>query len=812
MTGLAQDIRNTLRTMARNRGFTAVAIGTLALGIAANSAIFSVVNAVILRPLPYADSNRLLAIFGVRLSYDRYPLRIPDFLDYRDRNRTFEQLSAYGNWVTNLTGEAEPQRLVGMRVTGNYFPMLGLRATLGRVVTADDDTPARGKVAVLSYGLWKRQFGADPHVLGRKITLSGDPFSVIGVLPPEFVMPGVKADVFVPMLAESDPLRRNRGSVSFLRVFGRLKPGVTIEQAKQDMNSIARQLTLEHPQDYDATINVIPLRDEVIGDVRLMLFVLLAAVAMVLLIACANLASFLLAKASARRKELAIRSALGGSRPRIIRQLLTESMVLALVGGGLGAISAGWLVSALMTLMPASLPRSAEVHVDARMFWLALSLSVASGLIFGLLPAFEASGADLTETLRSEGRTSAGSVGRNRLRRILVSAEVALSLVLLIGAGLLLKSFVRLRVLHPGFDSRNVITARLALPAKRYNNRAVVGAFYDKLHARLQNLPGVESAGAVSILPLSGPIASADFQIAGRPLATGKDKPTAQYRMTDWNYFPSMRMPILRGRNFSERDTAQSQPVAVISETTARTYWPGQDPVGAHVFLEDAGGNARDVLLVGVVGEVRLLDLETAPPPVLYIPLAQIPNENARWIANNMFWVIHTSGNLSGFDKIIRRELHAVDGDVAAANIQPLGEYLATAVAPRRFSLSLITVFAAVALMLAASGLYALISHFVTQRTREIGVRVALGAQSKDIFWQVVGEGLLLTTAGVAVGLAAAFGMVRLISSMLFGVTTHDTVTMLEVSALLIATGIAASYFPACRAVNVDPLTALRQD
>ncbi len=812
MTGLAQDLRFTIRTMAKSPGFTAVAILTLALGIGANSAIFSVVNGVLLRPLPFADSDRMFAIWGIRLNNERYPFRISDFLDFRDRVRTLDQIAAYGNWSTNLTGEAEPQRVTALRMSANFFEMLGIRAAIGRALVPDDDTPGRPKVVVLSYGLWRRLFGSDPGIIGRKLTLSGDPYAIVGVLPREFVLPSQNAELFVPMVPEADPFRNNRSSTSFLRAFGRLKPGVTPQQAKEDLNRIAGMLRQEHPDDYDATIDIAPLRDEIVGNVRLMLLVILAAVGMVLLIACANMASFLLAKAAARRKELAIRAALGGSRVRLIRQLLTESMILAIAGGALGAALAVWGVDGLLTLIPANLPRSAEIHVDARMFWLALSISVFSGVLFGLLPAIEASATDFNDALRSEGRTSSGSLSRNRMRRLLVVGEVALSLVLLIAAGLLLKSFMHLQELSPGFESRNVLSVRLALPAQRYKDREAVSVLYDKLHLRLARLPGVDSVATVSILPLSGPQASADFQIVGRKALSGKDIPSAQYRMVDWNYLPSMRMPIVRGRNFSDRDTARTQPVAIISESVARSHWPGQNPVGAHLMLEDTTKAPREVEVIGVAGDARLLDLESAPAPCLYVSLRQIPDVNARWISNNMFWLVRTPAALAGLAENVRREVHAVDPDVAASNIQPLNQYLSNAVESRRFSLSLIAIFATAALLLAASGLYALISHFVVQRTREIGVRVALGAQARDIFWQVLGEGLLLATGGVAIGLAGAFALARVISSMLFGVTSHDITTMLEVAALLVATSLAASYFPARRAVNIDPLVALRDE
>jgi putative ABC transport system permease protein len=424
----------------------------------------------------------------------------------------------------------------------------------------------------------------------------------------------------------------------------------------------------------------------------------------------------------------------------------------------------------------------------------------------------EASSADLNETLRSDGRGATGGRSRNRLRRSLVVVEVALSLMLLAGAGLLMKSFMHLRSLNPGFDSQRVLTVRLSLPAKRYANRDAIVSLYDKLRVGFEKLPGVEWVGATSILPLSGPTASASFQIVGRPAASQKDIPDAQYRMIDWAYFPAMRTPLLRGRNFSPRDTDHTQAVAIVSESAARQNWPDQDAVGAHILVQDNPAGPRDAEVVGVVGDVRMADLESAPAPTVYVPMQQIPHVNARWIANNMFWVIRTAQSTGGLEGAARRTVQSVDGDVAASSVQPLETYLSNAVASRRFSLSLMAIFAAAALLLAASGLYALISHFVAQRQREIGVRMALGAQPRDIFLRVVGEGLLLTAAGVTLGLAGTFAVARLLSTMLFGVTSYDPITIVEVALLLTATAVAASYFPARRALSIDPVVALRDD
>lgn len=487
-------------------------------------------------------------------------------------------------------------------------------------------------------------------------------------------------------------------------------------------------------------------------------------------------------------------------------------MFLALSGGMLGAFLAAWGVSGLLRFLPSNLPRAAEIQIDARMFWLTFGISLVSGLLFGFLPALEASSTNLNLALRSDGRGATGGSGRSRLRRSMVVAEVALSLMLLSGAGLLMKSFVHLRSLSPGFDSEKVLAVRLSLPSKRYSTRDAIATLHEKLHSGFEKLPGVETAGATSILPLSGATASVTFQIAGRPAASRKDVPDVQYRMIDWNFLRAMRIPIRRGRDLSELDTAQTQVVALISESTARKYFAGQDPVGLHIHMEDNQNAGRDAEIVGVAGDVRLEDLESDPPPCLYVSMRQIPDVNSRWIANNMFWVIRTASSPASLDAVARRVVRSADGDVAASSVQPLDQYLSTAVASRRFSLFLLGTFTGAALLLAASGLYSLISHFVMQRRREIGVRVALGAQPRDIFLQVVGEGVSLTIGGVLIGLVATFFVTRLISKMLFGVSSHDPTTIAEVVVVLVVTGVAASYFPARRAVRIDPMVALREE
>ncbi|HWO03016.1 MAG TPA: ABC transporter permease, partial [Blastocatellia bacterium] len=616
MDSLLQDIRYGSKMLLKHSGFTAVALLTLALGIGANTAIFSVVNAVLLRSLPFQQPDQLLWIWSVRTDRDKAFFSIPDFIDYRDRNQTLDQISAMAYWGANLTGAGDPERLQGVRMSAHAFEMLGANASLGRALIPDDDNPASQRVVVLTDGLWQRRFGADTSLIGKTVALNGDSYTVVGVLPPDFVFPWLDTEMVVPLKIDVDPRRSDRDT-NFLRAFARLKPGVTREQAQADLASIAGKLQQEYPEANAKKIapRALTLREEIVGDYRKALVLLLCAVGLVLLIACSNIANMLLARASARHKEMALRRALGASGGRIVRQLLTESVILACIGGGLGLILAAWGVDLLLKLSPTNLPRAQAAGIDGLVLVFTTVLSLAVGLIFGLAPALLASRVDLNAELKAGGRGTS-SPHRNRVRSLLVVSEVALAVVLAVGAGLFIKSFAKLQRISAGFDTGNLLLARLSLPQTKYSNLDSVLTFYEQVSERLKTLPGVESVGAANVLPLSGLFVRTDFTIAGRAPLSSTDAPAAQNRWVSPGYFDAMRIPILRGRDFTDQDNTRGLGVTVIDETLARRHFPNENPIGAHLrFFE------RDFEVVGVVGAVKHNGLDDEPTPTLYGPL-----------------------------------------------------------------------------------------------------------------------------------------------------------------------------------------------
>jgi putative ABC transport system permease protein len=795
-------------------GFTAVAVVTLALGIGANTAIFSVVNAVLLRPLPFKNPGQLVWIWSTRTDRDKAFFSIPNFTDTRDENQTLEELAAYANWGANLTEGGEAERLQGVRLTPNALQMLGVEAALGRTLLPDDGATGAGRVVVLSHGLWQRRFGADSSLIGRAITLNGEAYTVVGVLPQSFMLPGAEVEMASPLVVSTDPRRTERGS-NFLRVFGRTRPGVTTAQAQADLAAVTERLRQQHAEE-NAKLTapkVVALHDELVGGYRKALWLVLGAVGLVLLIACSNLANLLLARSTARHKEIAIRTALGASRLRLVRQLLTESMLLALMGGALGLFLASWGVDALLALSPQDLPRVHEVAIDARMLGFTLGVSLLAGFGFGLIPALQASRVDLNEELKGEARGLTGGAGHNRTRGVLVVSEIALSLVLLISAGLLVKSFFLLQRVTPGFNTGNLLLVRLSLPQARYQKRETVADFYQKLTQRVESLPGVQAVGVASVLPLSGMNARADFTIVGRALASAQDAPGAQNRWVSPGYFRMMSIPLLKGREFTAQDAAQSLAVVVIDEALARRYWPNQNPLGARLRIDDGGAEPpREVEIVGVVGDVKHVGLEDEPTPTVYAPVYQIPQGNVSSLINNMSLVVRTAGDPLALQSAVRREVQAVDRDVPASGARTMEQFLSASVAPRRFSLLLLGIFAGAALLLAAMGIYAVISYSVAQRTHEIGIRMALGAGRRDVLKMILGGGLKLILTGLAVGVSGAFALTRLMSSLLFGVSAVDPATFVIISALLSGVALLACYIPARRAMNVDPMEALRYE
>ena len=814
MDTFLQDIRLAFRLLIKNRSFTTIVVLTLALGIGANTAIFSLVNAVLLRQLSYKDPDRLVRIWSKRTDMDKGNFSVPDFIDYRDQNRTFEQISGFSTWSANLTNAGEPERVFGVRSSANIFQMLGVNAEIGRTLLDEDDNPGNPRVVVLSHGFWSRRFGMKADAVGQQLVLNDETFTVAGVLPPTFAFPGMEADIVVPLVPDADPLRKERASVSFLNVIGRLKAGVGREQGESDLSTIAARLQRLYPVANAAkkAAKLVPLQAELVGNFRLALLVLSAAVGFVLLIACANLANLVLAKASTRYREMAIRLAVGATRGRLIRQLLTENILLALLGGFLGLILTEPAVRSIIAFSPASLPRAGEINIDGRVLLFTLSISMLSGVLFGLMPALHGSRESFTEKLKGSGKDLVDASRTSGVRDLLILSEVALSLLLLIGAGLLAKSFLRLQAVSPGFAARNLLVMRLSLPKSQYSKPETVAAFYEQLSGKIDNLPGVQSASATSVLPLSGSDTRINFIILGRPPRSLAEQPITQYRMTGPDYFRTMGIPILSGRDFSNRDTSHSQPVVIISSAFSRRYWPGESPIGAHIKIDDNNQAPREVEIAGVVGDVRHAGLNVDPAPEAYVPISQIPGENVPLLTNEMNWVIRTSAEPLELAGAIRREIQSVNGNVPTSSTRSMDQFVSSSLAPSRFNVFLLGIFGVAALVLASTGIYAVIAYSVAQRTRELGIRMALGAQPLDVLKLVIGSGLKVVLIGVALGLFGAFALTRLLANMLYGIGVTDPSTFVAMPLLLIGIAGAASYIPARRAVRADPLVALRSE
>jgi predicted permease len=810
---LIQDLKYGLRSMRRAPGFTIIAVLTLGLGIGANTAIFSLVNAILLRQLPFKNPEQLVAVDSKRTDPGKHPFTIPDFIDYRDQNQTLEQLAAYANWSASLTGSGEAERVQGMRISANAFQLLGVEAEVGRALIPDDDTPGRQHVVVLSHGLWQRRYGADPRLVGQTLSLNGNSYTIVGVLAPQFIFPIREAELAVPLAPDADPWRSARTSTNFLRAIARLKPGITLAQAEAELTSIAGRMRQQYPvaNENKLGMTLTPLNEVVVGDYRHALWMLLGAVGFVLLIASINLASLSLARASTRHREMAIRTAHGATRWRLIRQMTTENLLLALSGGLIGLLLAWWGINFLLALSPAGMPRLSEVGLDARVLVFTLAVSLLSGSIFGILPAVTASRVNLNEELKSGGRGGNDGTGRNRVRSFLIVAEIAISLVLLLSAGLLIKSFSRLQEVRPGFESENLLAVRLSLPRTRYANRDALISFDEQLQPLLEALPGVSAVGAVSALPLSGTRASIEFTIEGRQ-SPRNEVWRSDYRIASNGYFRAMKIPLLRGREFSEQDNARTTPVAIVSETLARRFWPDGNPVGARVLVDDNNQGPRPVEIVGVVGDVKHLSLEDEPTPHVYLPLRQLHEDGVVWMTNNQYWLIRSGVSPQNLASAVQREIRKVDPDVPASNIKTMEQYLSDSVSPRRFNLWLLTVFAAAALVLATVGIYGVMSYSVAQRTREIGVRMALGAQRRDILRMVVGHGMLLAVSGLAAGLVGALALSRLMGGLLYQVSTTDPATYILLTFFLLLVTLAACLVPARRATKVDPMVALRYE
>ncbi|OLD64865.1 MAG: hypothetical protein AUI47_04050 [Acidobacteria bacterium 13_1_40CM_2_68_5] len=807
-----RDLRDAARAFKGRPGFSVAAVLTLALGIGANTSIFSVVNALLLRDLPFRDPDRLVWVWSTRTDRDKAFFSIPNFIDTTEQNRTLEATAAYANWGANLLEGGEPERLRGIRLTADALRMLGVQAIRGRVFAHEDGQVDSARVVLLSHGLWKRRFGGDPSLVGRTLVLSGDSYSVVGILPPTFFIPGAGVDIVVPLVLEADPRRAERGS-NFLRVLARLKPGVARQQAQADLAAITKRLAERYPEpNGKLTVpRVVFLHDEVVGGDRPVLLLLFGAVGLVLLIACANIASLLIARASTRAREMAIRAALGATRRQLARQLFAESLLLALLGGVLGLFLAWWGTDLLLALSPASLPRIGEVSIDARVLWFTLAGSLLSGLLSGIAPAVHGSRIDLNAQLRGKGAGVSASGGRTR--NILVASQLGLSLVLLIGVGLFSKSYLQMRAVDTGFDPDRLLFARLSLPAARYSTPQSVRTFYDRLAPALAELPGVVSVGAASILPLSGMNARADFTIVGRPALTPQEVPAAQNRWVSPGYFRAMGIPIQKGREFDARDEARASPVVVIDETLARLQWPGTDPLGQHLRIDDAGGAApRDVEIVGVAGNVRHFGLDEEPLATVYAPFYQVPPGALSFLANNLSLIVRTATEPGAMATAVRRAIGHADPEVPASAIRTAEQVLSTSLAVRRFDATVLGMFAAAAVLLCGLGLYTLVVFSIQQRAREVAIRIALGARPGRLLRSFVGQGLRLALAGSVLGLCGALVSVRLAAGLLFGVAATDAPTFVAAALFLAGVAALASYLPARRVTRIDPTVTLRSE
>ena len=810
---LLQDLRYSVRVLRRQPGFTLTVVITLALGIGANTAIFSVVNAVLLRELPLKNPEEVMWVWSTRTDRDKAPFTLPDFLDYRDQNGTLEQIAAFCNVGLNLTGSEKTERLQAMRVSANLFELLGVDASAGRLFVVEDDDPARRQVVVLSFESWQRRFGGDPQVVGKALNLDGESYTVVGVLPRTFNLPDRDAELAIPLRPLRDPLRELRSSTNFLRAVARLKPGVTRQQAESDLTAIVARQRQQFGDPYlkKTGVHLVPIYEETVGNVRTALWVLLGAVGMVLLIACSNLAALSLARASARHHEISIRKALGATSVRLVRQLLAENLLLTLLGGAAGFLLAIWGTRLLLALSPTRLPRDNEIGLDLTVLVFAAGASALAAVVFGVLPALLATRSEMRRGLLGGTSRGAGEgASRNRSRSILVVAEVSLSFILLIGAGLLIRSFISTQAVDPGFDSSNTLAVRLSLPKANYQNRAAVSLFYDELSNRLQALPGVESVGAISLLPMSPGLRVVPFIPKGQGASKG-DSFVAQYRLVSPDYFRAMKIPLRQGRTFDSHDRDDRAPVTIVNETLASKFFPNGDAIGAQIQIDDNNTGPRPVEIVGVVGDVKHVSLEDKPTIDIYLPIAQVHEDGVSALTNSMYWVLRSTSDTVALEPAIRRELRSVDADIASADLRTLESYLSDSVAPRRFNLRLLTIFSVAALLLAATGIYGLISYSVAQRTPELGIRLALGASRKNIFRIILGQGLRLVVVGLVLGLIGAFALTRMIRSLMFGVTPSDPITFVAVSSLLIVVTIAAGGLPAFRATKLDPVRTLRE-
>jgi putative ABC transport system permease protein len=809
MENLMRDIRYGFRSLLKRPGATVVALVTLALGIGVNTAIFSAVDSVLLRPLPLKDPERVTSIWErtLRDGINQNEVAPANFFDLRNQNQVFEGIGAHGPQDLNLTGGGEPERLNGELVTANVFSILGVEPALGRTFLPDEDQTGREQVVVLSDALWQRRFNRDPSIVNRNITLNGESFTVVGVMPRGFFFPARETELWIPWAMEPEQAS-GRGD-HYLRLVARLKPGTTLEQANADVESIAQRLSIEYPRTNEGLGFVVhSLHQDYVGNLRLPILVLFAAVGLVLLIACANVANLLLAQATTRRREIAIRIALGARRWTIVRQLLIESLLLAGGGGLLGVLGAVWGVQALSKLLPENLSKLQDVNIDTRVLLFTLGVSALTAIVFGGVPALLAARAKPGETLSDVARDAAGGSSGRHVRRVLVVSEVALAVVLLVSAGLLMRSFQLLRQVDKGFTTENLLTMHMVLPMPKYGKPEARRAFYDEVLRRIEELPGIDSAGVITFLPLSFNGMNFSFSVEGRPTPSDMKLPFALYRVVSPHYFDAMGVTLQRGRFFDAHDTAGSQLVTLISRQLAAQYWPNEDPIGKRIKIGPLDSPNQWLTVVGVVADVRQAELYGDPRMDLYVPYAQ----ERRGFVTPRDLVVRTKGDATSVAGAVRQAIWSVDKDQPVSNVRTMDQVFAAAISKERFQALLLGLFAALALVLACVGLYGVISYSVAQRTHEIGVRVALGAQSVDVLRLVIRQGMTLTLVGLIVGIAAGSVATRVLSDMLYGVSTTDPLTFVGVPAFLLLIAFVACYIPARRATRIDPLVALRYE
>jgi predicted permease len=816
MHTLFQDLRYALRTLRKNMMLTLVIVASLAIGIGANSAIFSVVDALLLRPLPYPEPDRLAAVWlhSPAIGILRDWPSPGQYIDIQNENHSFELMALAQSRTFILTGREQPERIDGVRTQSSLLEMLGAKPLLGRLLLPEEDKPGKADVAVLSEPVWKRLFNSDPGIVGKTIVMNGNPFIVVGVLQHGFLLnaevmpsegPMDKMDVFAPLPLGADAVK-SRGDENY-NIMVRLKPGVSLKQAQADIEVIASRIREKDKRDASFGMHVVGLQEQVVGDVRRALLVLLGSVGLVLLIACANVANLLLTRAAGREKEVAIRTALGAGWQRLARQLLTESVLLGLLGGGAGLLVAQLSIYMVRTMNPGNIPRLEDIAINSAVLMFTLGVSLATGILFGVAPLWRAIKVDLNTSLKAGGRSGQSDGGlhvrRHSLRGLLVVSELTLSLMLLIGAGLLVRSFVRLQSVPPGFTTHRVLTMEVAATGRKYqndkNDKPIIN-FYKEIESRVAHLPGVVAEGVVSALPLTGEVGWGEINVEGYAPPPGQEL-QVDIRVADTDYFRTMEIPLRKGRFFTEDDTAEKPQVIIIDEKFAQRFWPDSDPIGKHLWRDPK----KPMTIVGVVGVVKQYGLETEGKIATYFPQQQHPD-------NRMFLAVRTSSEVAGLASAVVSEIHAVDPDVVVYGIRTMQERLYDSLARQRFSSTMLGAFSLFALLLAAVGLYGVMSHLVTQSTHDIGVLVTLGAQPGNIIGLVVRQGMQLAGIGIVVGLVGAAALTRVMTSLLFGVSTTDAFTFGIVPALLAAVAFAATAIPAWRATRVDPMVALREE